>query len=154
MPTKRDGKSVSGVDRPLQAKRLCKCPLMQFILIYVPGDKKLTRERSRASRGWQVSGAWRRLETALYHDALADITQGVGDRPCRRLTSEHVAHVAPSRPVSRHIRKVPAEERWLKPLERLKSKCLESRFIYAKFLRRTWAYYSWDGMPCTKMIDS
>lgn len=44
---------------------------------------------------------------ALDHDLLANIAKRVRDRASRYVTTEHVAHVFPGRPVSRDISKIP-----------------------------------------------
>lgn len=44
---------------------------------------------------------------ALDHDLLANIAKRVRDRARRDIATEHVAHVLPSRSISRDVSKVP-----------------------------------------------
>jgi len=48
------------------------------------------------------------LETTLDHDFLADISERVGDGPCRSIAPEHVTHVATRHAIPSHIRKIPS----------------------------------------------
>jgi hypothetical protein len=48
------------------------------------------------------------VERALDHDLLADVAQGVGDRPGRNVAAEHVAHVLPRTTIPCHVREIPA----------------------------------------------
>ena len=48
------------------------------------------------------------LETTLDHDFLADISQRVGDGPCRSVAPEHVTHVTACNAIPSHICEIPA----------------------------------------------
>lgn len=64
----------------------------------------------RLLRVWLDSpGAVDVLQVALHHDALANVTQCVGNLSGRSVAAEDVAHVLPCGSVPGHISKVPEE---------------------------------------------